>query len=224
VFNYVLTFFGHLDYPLNASRPQVIRAPEADERLLAYANTVYYKTRELMDFLHTLQQRDPEALIVVFGDHLPFLGPNFAAYVDSGVLAASRGEFSDAMFRHMVATPLIVIDGTRGPRRGGDLPLYQLPAKVAGHLGVGQDAPFQLTTTPPGLLIRPLPGLHVVQDEDGQVVACRGAADTAPEHAELCEGTTRWLDKVRTLKADLLFGHQYSLNPPLPETEDGARI
>ncbi|THF65540.1 LTA synthase family protein [Pseudothauera nasutitermitis] len=221
VFNYVLTFFGHLDYPLNENRPPVISAPDADERLLAYANTVHYKTRELMDFLKQLRARDPQALIVVFGDHLPFLGPNYAAYADAGLLAPERGEFTDTMFVDMVATPLLVFDGGPRPLALGDLPLYQLPGRIVAALGLSAETPFALTATPPGLAIRPLPGLHVVRDADGNTVACRGDEDTAPEHAELCQGTAAWLAQVGTIKADLLFGHQYVLSAP---RDDDPRI
>lgn len=217
VFNYILTFFGHLDYPLNAARPHVIDAPGADERLLAYANTVHYKTRELMDFLAQLRARDPDSLIVVFGDHLPFLGPNFEAYARSGVLASARGAFTDRMFRDMVATPLILLDGAAGPQVLGDLPLYQLPLTLTRALGMATEAPFALTATPPGLAVRPLPGLHLVQTADGHNTACRGEPDTAPDDPELCRATARWLEKVGTLKADLLFGRQHVLHAPQPE-------
>ncbi|MGB5639978.1 MAG: LTA synthase family protein, partial [Sedimenticolaceae bacterium] len=51
VFSYVLTFFGHLDYPLNSQRPRVIESVDGPGLLDSYANTIYYKSRELMDFL-----------------------------------------------------------------------------------------------------------------------------------------------------------------------------
>lgn len=221
VFNYILTFFGHLDYPLNDNRPAVVSAPEADQRLLAYANTVYYKSRELMDFLDALHARDPGALVVVFGDHLPFLGPNFAAYTESGILAAERGMFTDSMFRDMVATPLLILDGNTPVQQPGDLPLYQLPARIAAALGLPDGHPFTLTATPPQVAIRPLPGLHVVSDASGGTIACRGTADTPAEHAELCHATAAWLTQVGIIKADLLFGHQFVLDPT---DNDDARI
>ncbi len=67
-----------------------------------------------MTFLDQLRQRDPDGIIVVFGDHLPFLGENFAGYVDSGVLAPNRSDFTPAMFKFYVSTPLIIVTEKTG--------------------------------------------------------------------------------------------------------------
>ena len=94
VLDYIVTYFGHWNYPLSESRPNKISSPSPVEEVSAYANTVYYKSRELMVFINEMRKRDPEGIIVVFGDHLPFLGENFAGYVESGVLTANRREFT----------------------------------------------------------------------------------------------------------------------------------
>jgi hypothetical protein len=135
VFNYLLTYFGHLPYPLNERRPDVITAAAGHEVVAAYANTLYYKSRELMAFLRELRAADPDALIVLFGDHLPALTPNFGGYTESGLLAKQRGDFTDPMFRTLVETPLILIDGRRGPVAVGDIPAYRLPALLLDRLG-----------------------------------------------------------------------------------------
>lgn len=89
-----------------------------------------------MAFLKTLRGRDPHALIVVLGEHLPFLGMNHANYTDSGLLAENRAEFTDEMFRTLVATPLIVIDGKQGPPetwRHATLPSARTDSRSAGR-------------------------------------------------------------------------------------------
>lgn len=209
VFNYVLTYFGHLDYPLNERRPRVIEAPGGREYAEAYANTVYYKSRELMAFLKTLRKRDPQAVIVVFGDHLPFLGMNHANYTDSGLLAESRAEFTDEMFRTLVATPLIVIDGKRGPLKLGDVPLYQVPALILDLLGDSRDTLLTLTATQANTSrIRPLPGI-TLQSLGKKVSTCRG--NDALDHID-CVASTAWLDAIKVLKMDLFSGHQFALH------------
>ncbi|MCK7574478.1 MAG: LTA synthase family protein [Chromatiales bacterium] len=105
VFNYVLTFSGHVDYPLGPARPPVVDAQSAESLVRPYANNVFYKSRELMDFLAALHELDPDGIIVVFGDHLPVLGYEYAAYVESGLLAPERSRFTDAMWLTHVATP-----------------------------------------------------------------------------------------------------------------------
>lgn len=203
-FNYILTFFGHLDYPLNDARPRIVRVDD-DERLERYANTVYYKTREFMDFLAALQARDPDAVVVVFGDHLPFLGGHFESYVRSGVLGPERGAFDAPMVGDMTATPLIVIDGTNGPLRLGTLPLYQLPSVVRRLAGVEAPAPMDLTAATGDAAVRPLPGLHLVLDPDGGHTLCRQGEGGA------CGPSASWLEAVETIGNDLFAGRRHVL-------------
>jgi phosphoglycerol transferase MdoB-like AlkP superfamily enzyme len=211
--NYIVTFFGHLEYPLNESRPKMVevRGKGVDPVVERYANTVYYKSKELMAFLDELRARDPDAVIVLFGDHLPFLGGNFDAYAQSGVLAASRDAFNDEMFRDQYSTPLIVIDGRNGPLKLGAVPLYRLPSIVLALLDQQQASPMDLTRMPRDMVVRPLPGLNVVLTPDGGVSACRGL----PSDGEVCEDAARWLDAVGTVGADLFYGRQHVLKQQL---------
>ncbi len=80
VFNYMLTIHGHLPYPTNERYPDRVTVGGDSDLLKGYINHLYYKSRDLMDMLEQLRKDDPEALIVVFGDHLPFLGPNYGLY------------------------------------------------------------------------------------------------------------------------------------------------
>ncbi|MTW21002.1 LTA synthase family protein [Allochromatium palmeri] len=209
LFNYMLTYFGHLPYPLNERRPAVITAAEGHEVVAAYANTLYYKSRELMAFLRELRAADPDALIVLFGDHLPALTPNFGGYTESGLLAKQRGEFTDPMFRTLVETPLILIDGRRGPVAIGDIPAYQLPARLLERLGDQQPGILGLAAQERAFgRIRPLPGMHfVIADDADAAQVCRGAATDAAE----CADALRWIQAVETLRTDLFSGEQHTL-------------
>jgi phosphoglycerol transferase MdoB-like AlkP superfamily enzyme len=209
VFNYLLTYFGHLPYPLNERRPEVITAAARHEVVAAYANTLYYKSRELMAFLRELRQADPDALIVLFGDHLPALTPNFGGYTESGLLAKQRGDFTDPMFRTLVETPLILIDGERGPVAVGDIPAYQLPALLLDRLGDQRPSLLKLAAqTSEFGRIRPLPGVHfVVEDGADAARVCRGAETDAAQ----CADSARWIQAVETLRTDLFSGSQHAL-------------
>jgi len=206
VFDFILTYFGHLDYPLNERRPDVITSTSDNSLLQRYANTLYYKSRELMDFLGELRRRDPDSLIIVFGDHLPFLGPNFAGFTDSGYLADRRAKFDAVMVEHLVSTPLVIIDGRRGPLDPGqDLPMYQLPALMLRLLGDDRPAFMELT----GMAhkrIRPLPGMHLVTDSDG-LHLCRDT-DTADPG---CTVSREWVQSLVTVTRDIFGGEQYAL-------------
>ena len=210
IFNYVLTYFGHLPYPLNAQRPNVVGAAEGHETVEAYANTMYYKSRELMDFLRELRQRDPDGLIVLFGDHIPALGNQFGGFRESGLLASSRAEFTDTMFRTLVATPLILIDGRRGVIETGDLPFYQLPGLLLRLLGDTRPSMMALTAPRPETpAIRPLPGMHFISDGE-TAITCRDPAD----QPAACEASTTWLGALRVIGRDIFGGAQHALRRP----------
>ncbi|WP_051013629.1 LTA synthase family protein [Pararhodospirillum photometricum] len=204
-FTYILTFFGHLDYPLDDALVRV-RATSADPLVERYASTVLEKSRSFMDFLEELQARDPEALVVAVGDHLPFLGPNFGGYRESGVLAADRADFDDRMFRDLVATPLLIIDGPRGALPVGTLALYQVPGLIRTLAGLTTSAPMDLLHRAEGSL-RPLPGMHFVQHQDDSLTVCRSALVS-----DRCAEDQAWLDAVGTLSRDLFSGHGYVLS------------
>ncbi len=204
--DYIVTYFGHWDYPLRGARSRVIEDASGVPEVGSYANTAYYKARELMDFLGELRTRDPEALIVVFGDHPPYLGKNFAGYVESGVLADNRSRFTPEMFGVYNATPLIVIDGTRGAQDFGTLALYELPARLLELLHLEHPGPLGLTTPPGAQHIRPIPGLHYLVSDTGAVEVCK-----APPWTDNCASSAAWLQDVVTVSDDLFVGGQYTL-------------
>lgn len=212
LFNYMLTFFGHLDYPLNEQRPAVVKANS--KMVQDYANTMYYKSRELMNFLKQLRARDPESLILLLGDHLPFLGPNFDGFTQSGLLADNRAKFDVDMFATMTATPLVVIDGRRGVQQPGNVPVYQLPSMILEMLGNQSPTLIRLIASPRSQPVRPLPGLYFI-DRDGTRSLCRLADDgklaAADDDSAVCHETAPWMKAVTALGRDLFNGHQYSL-------------
>ena len=214
VFNYIVTYFGHwagpLNYPLNESRPQVIRCEEGCKtaEVESYANAMYYKSRELMTFLDDLRSRDPDAIIVAFGDHLPFLGGGFRGYVEAETLAEAREKFTPEMLLTYVTTPLIVIDGRRGPLDMGTIPLYQLPGEIIWLLGINEPTILDYSKTMTDRAVRPLWGMHFVLDEQGQVIVCKDAKSSPG-----CIASTEWLDRLLTVGVDIFQGEQYAISP-----------
>ena len=203
--DYIVTYFGHWNYPLNDVRPRRITTTSPVEEVGSYANTIYYKSHELMAFLEKLQAQDPEGLIVLFGDHLPFMGENFAGYVDSGVLASKRSDFSAAMFRFYVSTPLVIIDGPRGPVKAGDLPIYEIPGLLLKLLHLNGPTIMDYTQSPDGMRVRPLPGLHLDVLADGSIEVCK-----EPPSSTVCQASTHWLQDVLIVNDDLFIGQQFT--------------
>jgi phosphoglycerol transferase MdoB-like AlkP superfamily enzyme len=203
--NYIVTYFGHWNYPLNDSRPIRITASSDVDEVSSFANTMYYKSLELMDFLEQLQTRDPDSIIVLFGDHLPFMGENFAGFVDSGVLASKRSNFNDDMFRFYVSTPMVIIDGPRGPVQTGNLAIYEIPALLLKLLHINRPSIMDYTHAPNGMRVRPLPGLHIDLLADGTIEVCK-----EPPFSSTCQISTRWLQDVLIVNDDLFIGQQFT--------------
>jgi len=205
ILDYIVTYFGHWNYPLGPKRPNKVTAKSKVEEVTTYANTVYYKSRELMAFIEQVRKRDPDSIIAVFGDHLPFLGENFAGYVDSGVLASSRSSFTPEMFKFYVSTPMIVIDGKNGPLKLGSMPLYQLPKLLLKLLNNTEPSILNYTEPLPDMRTRPLPGLHFNVLKGGKIDVCK-----EPPYSESCQKSARWLNDVNTVSNDLFIGQQFT--------------
>ncbi|MGD8618690.1 MAG: LTA synthase family protein [Gammaproteobacteria bacterium] len=203
--DYIVTYFGHWNYPLNAARPNVVTATSTVEEVGSYANTMYYKSLELMSFLGQLQAQDPEGIIVLFGDHLPFMGENFAGYVDSAVLTSRRSSFTADMFGFYVSTPLVIIDGPRGPVKAGNLAIYEIPGLLLKLLHLDEPTIMDYTRPPDGMQVRPLPGLHLDVLADGSIEVCK-----EPPYTTACQASTRWLQDVLIVNDDLFIGQQFT--------------
>lgn len=207
---YIVTFFGHLDYPLSKSRPKVITTVSKNSMLEGYVNQIHYKSNELMDFVELLQKEDPQALIVMFGDHLPFLGAHHDGFVQEGLFPRNKGEFDAQMFKAYVTTPLIIIDGKKGPVSVGSLPMYHLPARILSLLGDEHDSPLHLAAHPDLAAIRPLAGLTLHLPVDAPPLLCRqGLVNEDQRCNELLDTTA----KFTTLRDDIFTGMQFSMQP-----------
>lgn len=218
VLDYIVTYFGHWNYPLSDSRPNKVTSSSSVEEVTSYANTIYYKSRELVNFIDQLRKRDPDSIIVVFGDHLPFLGENFAGYVDSGVLASNRSDFSTDMFKFYVSTPMMIIDGQKGALDIGSLPLYQVPKLLLNLLNFNEPTIMDYVTSVSDKRIRPLPGLHFSLAKEGNVELCK-----EPPFSESCQASSRWLQDVLVVSNDLFIGRQFT-RPKHPVTEPVAPV
>lgn len=219
VFDYILTFYGHWAYDMSVQRPATIHATSDVPDVVNYANIVRYKSAELMDEIERLRAEDPDAIIIAFGDHLPALGRNFAGYVESGVLAPSFGEFTPTMHQTSVGTPLLVIDGRRGPLPLGRVPMFELPRLLLDLVGYDRVTMLDFATAPDDMLLRPLPGatLSFVASEIDRVCL---AGETNP----VCDRAASWLADIDLLARDLFTGDAHALAALQAPDLDGPRL
>jgi phosphoglycerol transferase MdoB-like AlkP superfamily enzyme len=212
--NYIVTYTGHIPYILNERRPHVIQSESKLEVVKNYANTVYYKSKELADFINAIRKRDPDSIIVAFGDHGPFLGPNFAGFRESQLLMNKMSDWTPEMLKTAYTTPLLIINGRQGPVNVGNIPLYRLPSLLFSMMGIKGKGILDYSLQPHNFKIRPLPGRQLVLDHHDHPFAFN-SDDTEKAPDEIYQ----WMHQMATLSKDLFLGRQHSLTslPNLPD-------
>jgi phosphoglycerol transferase MdoB-like AlkP superfamily enzyme len=207
--NYVVTFSGHIPFILNDRRPHIIKTESKLEVVTNYINNVYYKSKELAEYIAAIQERDPDGIIVAFGDHGPFLGPNFAGFRESQLLMNKMSDWTPEMLKTAYATPLLIIDGRNGPVKAGIMPLYRLPSLLFSLMGIKEKGMLDYTLQLHDFKIRPLPGRQLVLDHHDQPFAFNSdEIDRTPVDVH------QWMLQIATLSKDLFVGRQYSIASP----------
>ncbi len=76
LFNYINSIYGHFPHQMNAEkRPTLIDVKGAikDGHLESCINQFYYRTEALAGFLNEIKTDDPESLVILISDHLPWV-------------------------------------------------------------------------------------------------------------------------------------------------------
>ena len=206
VLDYIVSIFGHWPYPPSMGRPDVITSDTAVPEVVNYANAIYYKSREMMNEIERLRRNDPDAVIIVFGDHLPTLGTRFSGYTESGLLGPTFGSFTAADYAFSASPPLIVIDGRNGPLKLGEMPMYRLPRLVMDLIGEDGPTIFDLAAPPLNEKPRPLPGVLLTYKGEQADRLCR-EGDAVSE----CTILNAWLEDVLTISHDIFSGNGHAL-------------
>lgn len=205
-FLYISTDSGHFPFELDPQRrPALLSSDSKDALLTAYANTVYYDSAELADYIARIRARDPDALILVFGDHLPVLGDGLQAYMLSGFMTRHEQDVTPQMVDSSQSTPLLLIDGRRGPVKLRHMALFELPRVLLALLGVRQPVLADAFAAPPGLHLRPVGARLLQVNDDGDMGFCNADA-TAGD----CGQARLWMERMRDLRSDLLAGSDYT--------------
>jgi phosphoglycerol transferase MdoB-like AlkP superfamily enzyme len=206
LFDYIVTIDGHWMYDAGSERPQMLTSTSKVTDVSTYANMLHYKTRQMMDALEAIRHDDPDSVLVVFGDHLPMLGHDFAGYVESGVLPNSFGEFTKEQYDFSAGTPLLVIDGQKGPLDLGRIPMFQLPGVILRLLGEERTTIFDLAQVPSSIIPRPLPGVMMTYRGSVSEELCKQDTGSAA-----CAEAANWLADILLIDHDLFAGRQHAL-------------
>ena len=205
-FTYISTDSGHYPYALdNPKRPPLIRSHSANPLVTAYANVVYYDTAELAAYIQAIHQRDPDSLIVAFGDHLPILRNNLKDYTQSRLMTWNPDRFTPVMQETHQSTPLLVINGRHGPLKLGHVSLFELPHLMLSLLGMPGPTLFDAFLPPARVHVRPGNGHLLAVPETGAPEFCDD-----PPVSELCHQVEQWDQAMQILRADQLAGSRYA--------------
>ncbi|QKW58178.1 LTA synthase family protein [Stenotrophomonas sp. NA06056] len=208
--NYLVSLSSHWGFVRNTERrPDLVSiSPDNAPRLRDYANAVAYTTRAFMDWAEAIVARDPDALIVAFGDHSPSLDVDPDPYI--AVNGKDPASFDNAETRRKVGisrTPLLIIDGSRGAvRTGTDLPMYELPGLI-GQL-LGSSALLPQSAQRGVMTLRPFRG-HLLASDDGSWSDC-ASRESAPR-TSACNAAWQQFDSLRALRQDIVLGQGHYL-------------
>jgi len=181
IFDYVVTYSGHIPLDLN---PRLRRAVFAgDSWAVKVANAAYYDSAAVADFIEAIEARDPDAVVVAYGDHLPPLGVWGEGFRDGGYRLGPPGttafwESGGTDRLDARATPLIV----RRARQTvplGIVPQFALPEVILDLLTDGAYCRATSCVHAAPVIYRPIGSraVYTARDAFPQTV-CDGASAT----------------------------------------------
>lgn len=101
--------YHYYNYPNVPMPPVQVNRPLSDssmEQLTVYSRGVRDSSRMLRELTETCDEMDEPLLLVFWGDHLPALGSNYAAYRELGIAVGEDRSFEETVSTY--ATPFVI--------------------------------------------------------------------------------------------------------------------
>ncbi|MBZ4415237.1 LTA synthase family protein [Myxococcus sp. RHSTA-1-4] len=202
-----ITMSTHGPYSLpltGAEEVQVLGELSPDNKLLLtnYAHKVRQTDRALERLVRTLEKRPRKTLLVVFGDHLPMLGPNYSLYREAGFL---KEPWTDAQRERMAEVPVVLWSNHALPKQDVHLSMGMLAPRILEAAGMKPHGFFAFLTE----LARNVPVVRsdLLKSAAGEYLPLpeRDAAAPAPG------SPAEWLRRYRLLTYDRLVGDSFSV-------------
>lgn len=110
-FVFALTMQNHLPYTKNRKgeiETKVDLSKESYNNLKNYTLGIHESDKQFLRLMEYINNSERPTVVYFFGDHLPNLGNNYGAYLESGyIIVNSSYSWSDDETKRMFATPLI---------------------------------------------------------------------------------------------------------------------
>ncbi|MCX5797790.1 MAG: LTA synthase family protein [Elusimicrobia bacterium] len=207
---YVMTIAGHWPYrwddklyprTLDVSWPgDETRRQEAERHF----NINYYTSGLLADWARRIRKEDPDAIVVITGDHQPGLA--FQSPVPDEAPLRASGAMGPRYFK----TPLLVLDRGRAKPARPEESAYEVPDDILDRLGLPDQARYHMP------LFRRSGRGGVRPTVNGTILLNRGEDFkdcTPPASDPACYWTWGWLRDADVVATDLTLGPQHLLNP-----------
>ena len=208
-FTWLVSLGSHYPYDRDAGkRPDLVQVEPAAPLLKAYANATRYTTAAFMQYVESVLASEPDALIVAFGDHAPVLGMRPDPYARLRADSNPTSPIRPSDYPMLTRTPLIVIDGRKGPVAVGDVPLHRLAPRVLALLGQGHpvlpQAPVAVDPEDPTMRARLFFNHMLRRGGDRRWRDCN-------ESSPGCEQARAVRQELTVLRRDLVHGQRHAL-------------
>jgi phosphoglycerol transferase MdoB-like AlkP superfamily enzyme len=204
-----ITMSTHGPYSLPLTGKEEVKvlgklSPDNTLLLTNYAHKLRQTDRALERLVRALEARPRKTLLVVFGDHLPMLGPNYSLYRETGFL---KEPWTDAQRERMAEVPVLLWSNFTLPKQDVHLSMGQLAPRILEAAGMKPHGFFAflegLSRAVPvvrGDLLKSAAGEYLPLTE-------RDAVSPAPG------SSAEWLRRYRLLTYDRLVGERFSVAP-----------
>ncbi|QSQ20211.1 LTA synthase family protein [Pyxidicoccus parkwayensis] len=204
-----ITMSTHGPYSLPLTGAEQVRvtgdiSPDNTLLLTNYAHKLRQTDRALERLVRTLEARPRKTLLVVFGDHLPMLGPNYGLYREAGYL---KEPWTDAQRERMAEVPVVFWSNFAMPRQDLHLSMSLFAPRILEAAGMKPHGFFAFLED----LSRHLPVVRsdVVKTGAGAYLPLSERDADSPAPGSPAE----WLRRYRLLTYDRLAGERFSVVP-----------
>lgn len=167
-------------------------SPQLSDMLEVYTQGVYDADRALEDLVKGIEASGEPTVVLFFGDHLPFLGPNLDVYARTGFYNSSEPNPLIKLRRN----PFVMWSNFDAPVDGGLISPSFAPVLITRALGMKH--PFYTDFLSGVMEEWPVVGGEITQNKSGAVTPFE-TVKTSPK-----------LKAYQWVQHDLMFGREYS--------------
>ncbi|MCP3144182.1 LTA synthase family protein [Pyxidicoccus xibeiensis] len=179
-------------------------SPDSRHILTNYVHKLRRMDQALERLVRRLEARPRRTLLVLFGDHLPMLGPNYAVYREAGFLTEP---WTDAQRERMAEVPVVLWSNFPMEKRDVHLSMGMLTPRILEAAGMRPRGFFSFLTE----LSREVPVVRndLVRTATGEYLPPAEREAVAPVPGSSAD----WLRRYRLLTYDRLAGENFSVTP-----------